>query len=214
MRGAKLVPSADLCTLTRQYTFLSMPRDAGPTRDRIIAAATRLFYNDGIRAVSVDAVAEKAGVTKKTLYYHFTSKDDLIAATIVGRDQPTLKLYAQWFAESDGTAADKVRGLFSKFGQSASTSRWKGCGFLRTTAELASTPGHPAVKAGAAHKKRFEIWLGNELEEFGIAGAETLARQIVVLLDGAAVIMLIHREVAYVEAAGELAGRLVAAASN
>ena len=70
--------------------------------------------------MSVDAVAEKAGVTKKTLYYHFPSKDDLVAATIAGRHQPTLELYARWFAESDGAAADKVRGLFSKSGQSGS----------------------------------------------------------------------------------------------
>jgi len=187
---------------------------ANPTRDRIVAAATRLFYHDGIRAVSVDAVAAKAGVTKKTLYYHFASKDDLIAATISGRDQPTLALYARWFAETDGSVADKVRGLFTKVGQAANTPQWRGCGFLRTTAELASTPGHPAVKAGAAHKQRFEAWLARVLREGGAAGAEALARQIVVLLDGAATVMLIHRNVAYVEAAGELAGRLVKAASR
>jgi AcrR family transcriptional regulator len=189
-----------------------MPRVQGETRERIVAAATRLFYNEGIRAVSMDAVAEKAGVTKKTLYYHFASKDDLVAATIAGRDQPTLELYAQWFAETDGTAADKVRGLFSKFGQAANSPRWKGCGFLRTTAELANTPGHPAIKAGASHKKRFEAWLGRALDDSGIAGTEALARQILILLDGAGAVMLIHRDPAYVEAAGELAGKLVQAA--
>jgi AcrR family transcriptional regulator len=189
-----------------------MPRVQGETRERIVAAATRLFYNEGIRAVSMDAVAEKAGVTKKTLYYHFASKDDLVAATIAGRDQPTLELYAQWFAETDGTAADKVRGLFSKFGQAANSPRWKGCGFLRTTAELANTPGHPAIKAGASHKKRFEAWLGRVLDDSDIAGTEALARQILILLDGAGAVMLIHRDPAYVEAAGELAGKLVQAA--
>eukprot|EP01042_Synura_sphagnicola_P025991 gene25991-33453_t len=50
-----------------------------PTRARIIEAASKLFYGEGIRAVSVDAVAEKAGVTKRTLYYHFESKDELVA---------------------------------------------------------------------------------------------------------------------------------------
>ncbi|MEQ9689247.1 MAG: helix-turn-helix domain-containing protein, partial [Bauldia litoralis] len=47
-----------------------MARDGTATKSRIIKAASRLFYADGIRAVSVYAVAEKAGVTKKTLYYH------------------------------------------------------------------------------------------------------------------------------------------------
>jgi AcrR family transcriptional regulator len=191
-----------------------MPRDPNVTRDRIIAAAARLFYNEGIRAVSVDAVAERAGITKKTLYYHFASKDELIAAYLQSQDQPTLDLYARWFSETEGTAADKVGGLFSKFGRATDTPRWKGCGFLRTTAELANTPGHPAIKVGAAHKKRFETWLSNELRERGVMGPEAVARQVFLLLDGAATVMLIHRDVAYIEAAGKLAAKLVAARSQ
>jgi len=179
------------------------------TRDQIVVAATRLFYGEGIRAVSMDAVAEKAGVTKKTLYYHFTSKDELVAETIAARDQPTLELYMRWFAETDGSVADKVRGLFTKLGKSVDTPKWRGCGFLRTIAELASTPAHPAVKAGAAHKKRFEAWLETELRNQGIADGAALARQILILLDGATTVMLIHRDLAYVETAGRLALDLV-----
>lgn len=188
-----------------------MPKNGIVTRDRIVDAAARLFYQEGIRAVSVDAVAEKAGVAKKTLYYHFSSKDELIAAYLQSQDQSTLDLYARWFSETDGKAADKIRGLFSKFGRATDTPRWKGCGFLRTTAELASMPGHPAIKAGAAHKKRFEAWLGNELRSRDVANAGAVARQVLILLDGAATVMLIHRDVDYVETAGKLAGDLVEA---
>jgi AcrR family transcriptional regulator len=63
-----------------------MPRSAIPTRERIVSAATKLFYGEGIRRVSVDAVAAKAGVTKRTLYYHFKSKDELVAAYLAARD--------------------------------------------------------------------------------------------------------------------------------
>ena len=73
-----------------------MPQ-ASPAKERIIDAANRLFYAEGIRAVSVDAIAEKAGLTKKTLYYHFKSKDDLIEAYLESRDQPNLALYQKWF---------------------------------------------------------------------------------------------------------------------
>jgi AcrR family transcriptional regulator len=186
-----------------------MPPSGSETRDRIVAAAARLFYAEGIRAVSVDAVAEKAGITKKTLYYHFASKDELITAYLETRDQPTLDLYRGWFEGTQGTARDKVRGLFTHFAQAVDTPRWKGCGFLRTTAELASTPGHPAIKVGAAHKKRFESWLTDALTREGIANAARTARAIVILLDGAAAVMLIHRDRAYVEAAGETAAGLV-----
>jgi AcrR family transcriptional regulator len=189
-----------------------VPHNSDQTRERIVQAAARLFYNEGIRAASVDAIAEKAGVTKKTLYYHFRSKDELIAAYLESRDQPTLELYAHWFEATPGFAADKVRGLFAEFARATDTSRWKGCGFLRTTAELANTPGHPALKAGAAHKKRFEAWLADALSCEGVDNALETARGIVVLLDGAATVMLIHRDRSYVEAAGEVAASLVRSA--
>jgi AcrR family transcriptional regulator len=186
-----------------------MSQDSDQTRERIVAAAARLFYHEGIRAASVDAIAEKAGITKKTLYYHFRSKDDLIAAYLASRDQPTLELYARWFNETPGSAADKIQGLFTEFARAADTARWKGCGFQRTAAELAGTPGHPALKAGASHKKRFEGWLADALASEGIEDAKTIARSIVVLLDGAAAVMLVHRDPAYVEAAGAVAASLI-----
>ena len=186
-----------------------MSQDSDQTRERIVAAAARLFYGEGIRAASVDAIAEQAGITKKTLYYHFRSKDDLIAAYLESRDQPTLDLYSRWFDQTPGSAADKVRGLFAEFARSANTVRWKGCGFQRTAAELAGTPGHPALKAGASHKKRFEAWLTDALAREGIGNAKSIARSIVVLLDGAAAVMLVHRDPAYVEAAGAVAASLV-----
>ncbi|MBA7469203.1 hypothetical protein ES703_77464 [subsurface metagenome] len=191
-----------------------MPPNGNPTRERIIAAATKLFYSEGLRATSVDAVAEKAGVTKKTLYYHFQTKDELIAAYLASRDQPTLAYYERWFSETKGSTADKVRGLFRAFGKSADTPHWRGCGFLRTIAELASMPGHPAIKAGAAHKKRFEAWMTDKLADDGVRDAEKIARQIVILLDGAATVMLIHRDAAYVETAGDVAAALVEQAGS
>lgn len=188
-----------------------MSRMPDSTRERIVSAAARLFYDEGIRAVSVDAVAEKAGVTKKTLYYHFRSKDDLVAAYLESRDQPTLALYARWFAETPGDVVAKTKGIFTRFGDAAESARWKGCGFLRTTAELASTPGHPAVKAGARHKKRFEDWLSRMFAKQGLREPEAVGRRIMLLLDGAATVMLIHRDRAYVDAAGDLAAEIVAA---
>lgn len=186
-----------------------MPRNAAQTRDRILDAANRLFYGEGIRSVSVDAVAEKAGVTKRTLYYHFKSKDELIAAYLESRDQPNLALFAKWFDEADGPLANKVEAMFLNVGKSARHPKWKGCGFLRTAAELANMPGHPAVKIGAAHKKKFEAWLSDMFYADGLNNAPLLARQIVLLMDGAFSTMLVHRDPAYIEAAGRAAVALV-----
>lgn len=189
-----------------------MKENQSPTRAKIIAAAERLFYAEGIGRVSVDAVAEKAGVTKRTLYYHFTSKDELIEAYLSARDQPNLALFRRWFEAADGTVADKTKAIFLNLGHSASHPRWRGCGFLRTSAELAAMPGHPALKVGAAHKKRFESWLVAAFTEAGIGPAEPLARQILLLLDGAFAVTLLQRDPTYMEAAGDAARVLVGTA--
>jgi AcrR family transcriptional regulator len=189
-----------------------MARSAVPTRERIISAANALFYNDGIRGVSVDAVAEKAGVTKRTLYYHFRSKDDLVAAYLAARDQPNLALFRQWFIEARGGLPAKVEAIFRNLARSARHPKWKGCGFLRTSAELANLPGHPAIRIGAAHKKKFEGWLRATFEAEGIVEPQRLARQILLLLDGSFAVVLLHRDPSYMETAGEAASSLTAAA--
>ncbi|HEY0218839.1 MAG TPA: TetR/AcrR family transcriptional regulator [Afipia sp.] len=185
------------------------------TRERILAAAAKLFYGEGLRAVSVDAVAARAGVTKRTLYYHFKSKDDLIAAYLTERDQPNLALFQGWFAQTQGDTADKVRAIFFRLADAVRHPKWKGCGFLRTSAELVNMPGHPAIQASRAHKKRVESWLESAFIAAGLAPqAAMLARQIVLLLDGAFAAGLLHRDPGYMETAGDAAHVLICTAQK
>lgn len=188
--------------------------EAPSTRDRIVAAANRLFYREGIRAVSVDAVAAEAGITKRSLYYHFKSKDDLIEAYLAYRDQPNLDAYRRWFDEAGGTTAERIEAIFHGLLGTASHPKWKGCGFLRTSAELANLPGHPAIVRGAAHKKKIEAWLTHCLAAEGIDAAEAVARQIILLIDGAFAVVMLHRDPSYLNAAGAAARVLVETASR
>jgi AcrR family transcriptional regulator len=182
------------------------------TRERLVDAAADLFYEQGIGAVSVDAVAARAGVTKRTLYYHFASKDDLAAAYLAARDQPNLAAFKRWYAATDGGLPAKIEGLFQRLARAARRPDWKGCGFLRTSVELVNLPGHPAMKVGAAHKKRVEAWLGELFQAEGIRQAPALARQVILLMDGSFAVVLLHRDPTYMETAGEAAAALVAAA--
>jgi len=192
-----------------------MARKSG-TNDLIVSVASKLFYTEGIRAVGMDLIAEKAGLTKRTLYYHFRSKDDLVAAYLASRDQPGLNLFQRWFEDTEGDLADKARGIFSNLAQSARHPKWKGCGFLRTTAELVNMPGHPAIRVGAAHKKGFEAWIRGRIEEAGITNSGSLARQVMLLLDGSFAVALLHRDPSYINDAGEAVFSLIrsAQASN
>lgn len=191
-----------------------MPHQAETARDRILNAANKLFYAEGIRAVSLDTIAEKAGITKKTVYYHFKSKDVLIEAYLASRDQPNLAQFRKWYSDAQGGVPEKVEAIFRQIAKAASHPKWKGCGFLRTAGELANMPGHPAMKVGAAHKKKFEAWMAAEFEEAGLARASALARHVLLLLDGTFSTILVHRDPAYAEAAGEAAKALVAAAAT
>ncbi|RVC46724.1 MAG: TetR/AcrR family transcriptional regulator [Mesorhizobium sp.] len=186
-----------------------MSEPTSPTRKRLVDAATKLFYAEGVGRVSVDAVAEKAGLTKRTLYYHFRSKDDLIAAYLDGRDQPNIKQMAGWFEAAEGGVDRKVAAIFTNLARVAKHPKWRGCGYLRTAAELAAMPGHPAVKSGSRHKTNFEKWLAGELSSHKVREPNMLAREIVLLMDGAFSSMLIHHNPDYIAAAGHAAATLV-----
>jgi AcrR family transcriptional regulator len=189
-----------------------MNKDPAGTRRRIIEAADALFYGEGVRSASVDAIAARAGVTKRTLYYHFTSKDDLIAAYLEARDAPTLGRYRAWFESAPGTFGERIAGVFAQLARYAANPRWKGCGFARAAAELAGLPGHPAIAAASRHKHAFEAWLADLLAAEDIADHRLVARQLMVLLDGAITHILIHRDPDYAIAAGQAAASLVHAA--
>ena len=187
-----------------------MRSTAAATRALIIQAADDLFYGEGIRSASMDAIAERAGITKRTLYNHFRSKDDLIAAYLEARDGPTLARYAYWLDETEGSLAEQMAGAFRRLARFAAGTKWKGCGFLRAAAELANTPGHPGLKIGSAHKKKFEAWLAGRIRGEGLDDPDGRARQLMIVLDGAVAQMLIHRDPSYARAAGKAAAALLA----
>src|ERR1700736_6620309 len=102
---------------------------------RILSAADRLFYRDGIRAVGVDAVAAEAGVSKRTLYNYYATKDDLIAAYLVAR--------FKHIAPSDAPAREQILGYFDYLERALGSPTFRGCPYLNAVAEL-SDRKHPA----------------------------------------------------------------------
>lgn len=189
-----------------------MDERALSTRDRIRLAGGTLFYAEWIHLVSMDTIAEAGGVTKRTLYYLVRSKGDLIAAWLETRDQPNLTAFQHCWGRADEDADRKVQLTFERLAVSARRQTWKGCGFLRTSVELVNLPEHPAIVAGRAYKKRVEAWLASMLHELGPAEtAQTLARQIILLMDGASAVVLLHRDPTFFEAAGEAAASLARA---
>lgn len=186
-----------------------MPRAAGTTRERILAAAYRLFYRDGFARVGVDAVAAAARVTKRTLYYHFPSKDALLAAVLDAQHALALREIADWTGAVAGDPKAMVARLFAVIAAWAAKPRWQGSGFTRATMEPAGLPGHPARLAARRHKQAVEDWFARQLAQGGVADARARARQLMVLMEGAMALILIHGDTGYAAAAAAAAERLI-----
>ena len=172
-------------------------------------AAYRLFYQRGFARVSMDDIAEVAGLTKRSVYYHFKSKDDLVAAVLEEQQERALAMFEAWDLGSASSPEAFLSNLFVQLRCWAETPRWRGSGYTRLTMELADLPGHPARKAAHKHKHAVEEWLGSKLASLGARNSKRLARETVLLTEGCVALMLIHNDPSYASAAAAAARKLV-----
>jgi AcrR family transcriptional regulator len=159
---------------------------SGSARGRILEAASRRFYDDGIAATGIDAITAEAGVAKMSLYNNFASKAALVEAYLVARHEEWLGLYRARCAEAT-TARERVLAVFDAYLDHASSAYehgFRGCGLLNAAAELpAGDPGRAAVRQ---HKEQVEAIVRGHLEEITDADhAGRLAEHLSFLLEGA-----------------------------
>jgi AcrR family transcriptional regulator len=188
-----------------------MPKDSGRTRQRILDAAYVQFRRKGFTRVGVDEIAAAAKVTKRTLYYHFKSKDELLAAVLETQHRMALASFKTFGDRLAGRPAEIVEKLFSQIIVWASQPRWAGSGFTRLAMELADLPGHPARALAARHKAILEECLADVLAKARVKSPRERARELWLLSEGAISLILIHGDRRYAVAAGEAARRLVRA---
>jgi len=186
-----------------------MPRRADGTRRRILEVAYDLFYRDGFARAGVDAIAEAAGITKRTLYYHYESKDALLAAVLDVQHEITLSRIQRWASRASGDPATMVEIVFAEFARWAKKPAWKGSGFTRVAMELADLPGHPARTAARRHKAALEGWFAEQFAQNGVGRPRDLARHVMLLIEGCLSLVLIHGDTSYAEAAAAAARQLV-----
>ncbi|MCU5773127.1 TetR/AcrR family transcriptional regulator [Erwiniaceae bacterium BAC15a-03b] len=119
--------------------LISEPFDAqASARDRIVASACRLFYQDGIRATGVDKIIAAAGVTKVTFYRHFPAKNDLVLAFLQVRHQRWIAAFQQALAAENGEK-NPARALAAALHSWFQQPDFRGCAFINAATELADT---------------------------------------------------------------------------
>jgi AcrR family transcriptional regulator len=170
---------------------------AKPTmKERILETADRLFYLQGIRAVGVDTIAAEIGISKRTLYNHFPSKDALIAAYLERRFVKP--------KPSDKPPAEQILATFDSLERRFASRNFRGCPFVNAVAELG--PDDKSVKKTAvAFKESRRLWFRDLLHQLGVKDAEALATQLALLVDGSIAQDLVRDDPAMARAAKEAA---------
>ena len=186
-----------------------MPRSSDQTRRRILDGAYQLFRRQGYSRVSMDEIAAAAQVTKRTLYYHFESKDQLLARVLEDQHLLAVAAFRTFGDRLSGSPRAIIDGLFRELAVWADRPRWAGSGFTRLVIELADLPGHPARLIARRHKAMLEALLAELLARSGLERAAEVAREIWLLSEGAISLMLVHGDRSYAAAAAGAAIALI-----
>ena len=155
-----------------------------PARERLLAAADELFYSEGVHVVGVDRIAERAGVTKATLYNTFGSKEELVRAYLEQHMRNRQESIGRIVAASK-TPRGQILGVFAELEEALAVSAFHGCRFILATAE--ARPGDASEVMSA----KYRTWLLNVFTDSakaaGARNAVELGRRLLLLYDGAAV---------------------------
>ena len=161
------------------------PAAASPrAAERIRETASDLFYREGIRAIGVDEIVNRAGVTKPTLYRSFSSKDELAAAYLEDYD----KAFWQRFEEGAGVHPDDARAQLRVYLQGlarrATQAGYRGCGLSNASVEYPQGD-HPARKVAEANKRALRKRLISMAKAMGAGDPELLGDGLLMVIEGA-----------------------------
>ena len=172
-----------------------------PMKERILETAERLFYGAGIRATGVDTIAAEVGISKRTLYNHFPSKDALVAAYL-----------KRGFLEqraSERPPLEQILRLFDRLEKGFASKDFRGCRFVNAVAELGDDD-RAARRIAIDFKEGRRLWFRERLMAIGARDADALATQLAMLVDGAIAMAMVRGEPSMARQAASAARVLLA----
>lgn len=155
-------------------------------RERILEAATALFYRHGINNVGIDRIIAESGVAKMTLYRHFRSKDELVLAFLEKMNTDWTAWLRERVAALSSSVQERPLAVFDALGEWFTMPAFRGCPFISTAAEI-HDPTHQVHQAAWRFKERLRDYFCELLLAAGHADAAELGDQFLLLADGAMV---------------------------
>jgi AcrR family transcriptional regulator len=180
-------------------------------RERILDAASDLFYREGFRAAGIDTIVARAGVAKMTLYHHFPSKDELVVAFLRRRDERWRCWFGAAVERRAATPRERLLAAFDALEEWFASPDFRGCAFINAAAEFPD-PEHPARQAVLEHKQQVRAYLHQLSIETGLSDADALAQQLLILMEGAIVTAVIEGGAAAAQGARRAAAVLLSVA--
>ena len=174
-----------------------------------IGSSLQALPPQGIHRVGVDEIATASIVTKRTLYYHFRSKDALLEAVLASQHKLAFAAFQTFGDKLIGSPEQIVDTFFRELTISSAKPRWVGSGFTRLAIELADLPGHPARAIARKHKAILEAHFAQILAKVHVVSPHKRAREIWLLAEGAMALILIHGDRSYAESAARAAKQLL-----
>lgn len=190
-----------------------MPRHSENTRRTIIDTAYGLFYRKGFSRVGMDEIAAQSALTKRTLYYHYRSKDELLAAVLDHYHDLAMARINRHAERYCGRVDEIIDAKFNDLVKWSKTPGWTGSGFTRMVMELADLPGHPARDIAKRHKTANQAWWEERYNESGIGSPQERAREMSILMEGAMALMLMSGDRSFAETAQKAAQTLLKASA-
>ncbi|MDT3398385.1 TetR/AcrR family transcriptional regulator [Streptomyces sp. B1866] len=184
--------------------------DPGATRARVLASAAQLFYDRGVHSVGVDEIAQHAGASKLTIYRHFGSKEGLVEAVLRSRSERAHDILAARVAE-EPPGPGRVLAIFDLLTRWFGEKGYRGCPVVNTAVETRAHSG--AVReVPRAHLARYRELIEGLLTEAGVAAPAALARQVLLLIEGAIAVTAIDGDITAGRDARDAAETLLTAA--
>jgi AcrR family transcriptional regulator len=178
-------------------------------RERILAAATHLFADEGVNATSVDRVVAEADVAPMTVYRHFGGKDELVAATLARWSEGWLTWLRDESGPDGADAGARLDGLWDALEKWFADEGVRGSYVDNLAVELRAKPGHPAQAAVAAHRAGLRELLGDLAVAAGAPSPARAALRLQMLIDGATAVAVIDRQPGAAASARAMAAAVV-----
>lgn len=160
-----------------------MNRNTTDTREKILATAEQLIYQNGIHATGMDLLVKTSGVARKSIYRYFANKDEVVAAALNARDVR----WMEWFrseCDKGDTPQERILNMFTVLKGWFESEGYCGCAFINTAGEVGDS-ADPIRQIARLHKQKILDYALELTGQLNIEHASALARQLLLLVEGA-----------------------------